>query len=92
MWAFFLLSFDRLSLCSSVWIECFPPKEEVMRSNRITGIKNAPFRGAFFYTCDLEENATFDHLPGRVKRASSLAHFRAQRWKFNRRLNLIASH
>ncbi len=35
-------------LCSSVWIECFPPKEEVMRSNRITGIRGGPLRGPFF--------------------------------------------
>ena len=40
--------FARTCLCSSVWIECFPPKEEVMRSNRITGIKEGPRKGPFF--------------------------------------------
>ena len=61
---FLFTIFALACLCSSVWIECFPPKEEVMRSNRITGIREGPY-GALSNTCDLEENATFDH---RVRR------------------------
>ena len=50
-----------------------------MRSNRIKGInKMSPFWGTFYLFFYSDENGKFDCPVRRVKRASWLAHFRAE--------------